>query len=153
MVGYQLNNTLSDFGSVSRGICEVDENMYLKAIVENKKIYKNGDEILSNLDDGSIVTLTGKENVSMNIWGFKPSVFGTLENKFIEFLKTEIYKPKSEMFIPSVVFEMIEEEKAKVKVLEADSPWFGVTYKEDKPIVVEKVNQLVKNGDYPEKLF
>jgi hypothetical protein len=153
MVGYQLNNTLSDFGSVSRGICEVDKNMYLKEIVENKKIYKNDDKILSNLDDGSIVTLTGKENVSMNIWGFKPSVFSTLENKFIEFLKTEIYKPKSEMFIPSVVFEMIEEEKAKVKVLEADSPWFGVTYKEDKPIVVEKVNRLVKKGEYPEKLF
>ncbi|MFW6310180.1 MAG: nucleotidyltransferase family protein [Prolixibacteraceae bacterium] len=153
MVGYKLNKTLSEFGSVSRGICEVDENQYLQKIVENKKILKRDDEIISVMDDGSEVRLTGEENVSMNIWGFKPSVFPTLENKFTEFLNTEIQKPKSEMFIPTVVFDMIDEGKAKVKVLEADSPWFGVTYKEDKPRVVEKINQLIQRGDYPEKLF
>ena len=153
MVGYKLSKTLSDFGSVSRGICKVDENNYLQEIAENKKIYKKDGEIISALDDGSEVKLTGQENASMNIWGFKPSVFSTLEDKFIEFLKAEMYKPKSEMFIPSVVFEMIDEEKAKVKVLEADSPWFGVTYKDDKPIVVEKINQLIQKGEYPEKLF
>ncbi len=153
MVGYKLNKTLSEFGSVSRGICEVDENQYLQKIVENKKILKKDDEIISVMDDGSEVRLTGEENVSMNIWGFKPSVFPTLEDKFTEFLNTEIQKPKSEMFIPSVVFDMIDDGKAKVKVLEADSPWFGVTYKEDKPLVVEKINQLIQRGDYPEKLF
>ena len=153
MVGYKLNKTLSDFGSVSRGICEVDENQYLQKIVENKKILKKEDEIISVMDDGNEVKLSGEENVSMNIWGFKPSVFETIEEKFSEFLDAEIDKPKSEMYIPSVVFDMIDEGKAKVKVLEADSPWFGVTYKEDKPVVVEKINNMVQRGDYPEKLF
>ena len=89
----------------------------------------------------------------MNIWGFKPAVFETLEKKFTGFLTTEINKPKSEMYIPTVVFEMIEEKKAEVKVLEANSPWFGVTYQEDKPFVVEKIKALIEKGDYPEKLF
>ncbi len=153
MVGYKLNKTLSDFGSVSRGICEVDDNNNLVAIVENKKIFKKGNEIISVLDDESQVKLTGNESASMNIWGFKPSVFQVLEKKFTDFLKTEITKPKSEMFIPSVVFEMIDENKASVKVLEADSPWFGVTYQEDKPLVINRINQLIEKGDYPEKLF
>lgn len=153
MVGYKLNKTLSDFGSVSRGICEVDENQYLQKIVENKKILKKDGEIISVMDDGNEVKLSGEENVSMNIWGFKPTVFATLEEKFREFLDAKINEPKSEMYIPSVVFDMIDEEKAKVKVLEADSPWFGVTYKEDKPLVVKRINQMVQRGDYPEKLF
>ena len=153
MVGYQLNQTLSDFGSVSRGICQVDNNDNLIEIVENKKIFRKENEIISVLDDGTEVKLTGNESASMNIWGFKPSVFPELENKFVEFLKNEMYKPKSEMFIPSVVFELIDEEKAKVKVLKADSPWFGVTYQEDKPRVVEKINKLIDDGDYPKKLF
>lgn len=153
MVGYQLKNTLSDFGSVSRGICDVNNSGELKKIVETTKIYKKDEQILSQNDDESTSVLTGKEVVSMNIWGFHPSVFTTLENKFIQFLKTEIGKPKSEMYIPSVVFEMIEEKTASVKVLEADSPWFGVTYKEDKPFVVEKINRLIAKGEYPKQLY
>jgi len=153
MVGYKLKNTLSDFGSVSRGICDVDENQNLVKIVETLKIFKKPEEIISVEEDGSTHLLTGDESVSMNMWGFKPSIFEILENKFVEFLKTEIDKPKSEMFIPFVVFEMIEEQLAKVKVLKADSPWFGVTYKEDKPIVVEKVNKLIEKGEYPGKLW
>ena len=153
MVGYQLKNTLSDFGSVSRGICDVNNSGELKKIVETTKIYKKGEQILAQNDDESTTVLTGKEVVSMNIWGFHPSVFTTLENKFIQFLKTEIDKPKSEMYIPTVVFEMIEEKTASVKVLEADSPWFGVTYKEDKPFVVEKINRLIAKGEYPKQLY
>ncbi len=153
MVGYKLNKTLSDFGSVSRGICEVDDNNNLIAIVENKKIFKKGNKIISVLDDESQIKLTGNESASMNIWGFKPSVFPVLETKFTGFLKTEITKPKSEMFIPSVVFEMIDENKASVKVLEAESPWFGVTYQEDKPLVINRINKLIEKGDYPEKLY
>jgi len=153
MVGYKLNKTLSDFGSVSRGICEIDKNNNLIKIVETKKIFKKDSEIISVEDDESVSRLTGDENVSMNIWGFKPSIFVTLEEKFVDFLKSEIDKPKSEMFIPSVVFEMIDEQKAEVKVLEADSPWFGVTYQEDKPLVVNKIKNLIAKGDYPEKLF
>lgn len=153
MVGYQLKNTLSEFGSVSRGICDIDQNQNLKKIVETKTIFKKGDKVISVEEDGSEILLSGNENVSMNIWGFKPSVFGTIETKFTTFLKNEMDKPKSEMYIPSVVFDMIDEKLATVKVLEADSPWFGVTYKEDKPYVVKKINELIKNGDYPKKLW
>ncbi len=153
MVGYHLNKTLSEFGSVSRGICEIDENQNLNKIVETIKILKKDDKVISVEEDGSETILTGEENVSMNIWGFKPSVFGTIEAKFTDFLKAEMHKLKSEMYIPSVVFEMIDEQKASVKVLEADSPWFGVTYKEDKPYVVEKINALIKEGEYPENLW
>ena len=153
MVGYKLKNTLSEFGSVSRGICDVDENRHLKKIVETTKILKKGNKVISIENDGSEKTLTGDENVSMNIWGFTPSVFETLEQKFSTFLSTEIDKPKSEMYIPSVVFAMIEEQLATVKVLEADSPWFGVTYKEDKPYVVQNIKSLIQLGEYPEKLY
>ncbi|MEZ5104732.1 MAG: sugar phosphate nucleotidyltransferase [Draconibacterium sp.] len=153
MVGYQLKNTLSDFGSVSRGICEVDENNNLRKIVETIKIIKRGNEIISIESDGSETQLTGLESASMNIWGFKPSVFEELEKKFIQFLSAEIDKPKSEMYIPSVVFDLINEKRATTKVLEADSPWFGVTYKEDKPFVIEKLNGLIAKGEYPKKLW
>ncbi|HKL32220.1 MAG TPA: sugar phosphate nucleotidyltransferase, partial [Tangfeifania sp.] len=111
MVGYKLNNTLSDFGSVSRGICQVNKNDELESIVETKKIFKKGDKIISEEPDGSEKELTGNETVSMNIWGFKTSIFPVLEEKFTQFLRTEIDKPKSEMYIPSVVFEMIDEGK------------------------------------------
>lgn len=153
MVGYHLNKTLSEFGSVSRGICDVDENKNLNKIVETITIIKKGDKIISVEEDKSKTLLTGEETVSMNMWGFKPSVFGTIEAKFSDFLKAEMHKQKSEMYIPSVVFEMINEQKATVKVLEADSPWFGVTYKEDKPFVVEKINRLIEKGEYPENLW
>lgn len=153
MVGYKLKYTLSDFGSVSRGICDVDANHNLNKIVETVKIIKRESEILSVESDGSEVKLTGEENTSMNIWGLKPSVFPKLEKKFTEFLKTEIEKPKSEMYIPSVIFDFIQEKSASVKVLEADSPWFGVTYQEDKPFVIEKIRKLIDAGDYPEKLW
>jgi choline kinase len=153
MVGYKQEKTLSEFGSVSRGICDVNEKQDLQKIVETIKILKKEDKVISIEEDGSETILTGNESVSMNIWGFKPSVFETIEKKFITFLKTEMDKPKSEMYIPSVVFEMIEEKLATVKVLEADSPWFGVTYKEDKPYVVDKINSLIEKGDYPENLW
>ena len=153
MVGYKLDNTLSDFGSVSRGICKTNENDQLESIVETKKIFKKEGKIISEEPDGSETLLTGDETVSMNIWGFKTSVFPILEKKFTEFLKAEMHQPKSEMYIPSVVFEMIEEEKATVKMLKTDSPWFGVTYKEDKPIVVKKIKSLIKNGDYPSEIL
>ena len=153
MVGYQLNKTLSDFGSVSRGLCDVDENDLLVKIVETTKIFKKGDAVISMEDDGRETLLTGTESASMNIWGFKPSLFATLEEKFTEFLKTEINKPKSEIYIPSVVFEIIQEGKGTVKVLKADSPWFGVTYQDDKPLVVNKINQLIEAGEYPHKLW
>ncbi len=153
MVGYQLRNTLSDHGSVSRGLCEVDKNSNLVKIVETTKIFKKGEAAYSVEEDGSEKPLTGNESASMNIWGFKPTVFATLEKRFVDFLEKEISKPKSEMFIPSVVFDLISDGEASVKVLEADSPWFGVTYKEDKPLVVNKIRNLIDAGEYPEKLW
>jgi UTP-glucose-1-phosphate uridylyltransferase len=153
MVGYKLSHTLSDYGSVSRGICDVNENDLLRKIVETTKILKKDDKIISVEPDGSEKELTGNESASMNIWGFKPSVFLILEEKFTEFLKNHINEPKSEIYIPSVVFDMIQEKKATVKVLKADSPWFGVTYKEDKPRVVAKINKLIEEGEYPKKLY
>jgi choline kinase len=153
MVGYKLSHTLSDYGSVSRGICDVDENDLLRKIVETTKILKRDGKIISIEPDGSEKELTGNESASMNIWGFKPSVFPILEEKFTDFLKNHINEPKSEIYIPSVVFDMIQEKKATVKVLKADSPWFGVTYKEDKPRVVAKINKLIEQGEYPKKLY
>jgi len=153
MVGYKLNDTLSEFGSVSRGICGEDKDNNLVKIVETLKIIKRGNEIISIENDGSETLLTGNEIASMNNWGFKPSVFEQLEKRFSQFLKTEIDKPKSEMYIPSVVFDLIDDKVATVKVLEANSPWFGVTYKEDKPFVIEKINTLIANSEYPEKLW
>ncbi|NOR76033.1 MAG: nucleotidyltransferase, partial [Draconibacterium sp.] len=119
MVGYHLNKTLSEFGSVSRGVCNVDNNQNLNKIVETLKILVKENKVISVEENGSETTLTGEERVSMNIWGFKPSLFDNLDNKFIDFLNAEIDKPKSEMLIPSVIFEMINEGKATVKVLEA----------------------------------
>lgn len=153
MVGYKLSNTLSNYGSVSRGICSVDGNNFLNKITETVKILRKNGKIISIEADGSEKELTGDESVSMNIWGFKPSVFPQLEKNFANFLKQHIHEPKSESFIPSVVADLINSKQATVKVLEADSLWFGVTYKEDKPRVVSKINELIKAGDYPEKLF
>ncbi|SHF29445.1 Nucleotidyl transferase [Mariniphaga anaerophila] len=153
MVGYKLANTLSEFGSVSRGICDVDENDSLRKIVETVKILKKDGKVISVESDGSETELTGNESASMNIWGFQPSIFPVLEAEFVTFLKNHINEPKSEVYIPSVVFDMIQAKKASVKVLKADSPWFGVTYKEDKPYVVEKINKLIEEGVYPEKLY
>ena len=153
MIGYQLKNTLSEHGSVSRGMCTVNENDNLIKIVETHNIFKKEGAAVTTAEDGSETPLTGNERVSMNFWGFHPSIFKTLESKFVQFLKTEIDKPKSEMYIPSVVFEMIEDNEAEVKVLKANSPWFGVTYKEDKPIVVNKINALIEEGVYPAKLW
>jgi len=153
MVGYQLDKTLSDFGSVSRGICETDRNKLLTKITETHKIRQEGDTIFCESENKETIEMTGKETVSMNFWGFHPSVFENTENQFIEFLKTNIQIPKSEFYIPFVVFEMIKTGQAKVEVLNADSPWFGVTYQEDKPFVIEQIRKLTNQGVYPEKLW
>jgi len=152
-IGYKLSNTLSDYGSVSRGICEVNEDGLLESIVETKKIMKKDGNIISIEPDGKEKLLTGDETVSMNIWGFKTSVFSLLKEKLSEFLSEHINEPKSEIYIPSVVFEIINEDKAMVKVLETNSRWFGVTYKEDTPFVVENIRSLIEKGEYPEEIL
>ena len=153
MVGYRLNNTLSEFGTVSRGICVTDEKNQLTKITETHKIRPEGSEILCESEDKETIKLTGLETVSMNFWGFHPSIFENIETQFIDFLSHNINQPKSEFYIPFVVFEMIKTGHISVEVLHADSPWFGVTYQEDKPFVIEQIRNLTNQGIYPEKLW
>jgi hypothetical protein len=153
MIGYKLNKTLSEFGTVSRGVCVTNDKNELTKITETHKIRKEGKRTLCESENNDSSELKGDETVSMNFWGFHPSIFKHIENQFIGFLKDNINLPKSEFYIPFVVFEMIKREQAKVKVLNADSPWFGVTYKEDKPYVIEQIRNLTDQGIYPEKLW
>ena len=153
MVGYRLNNTLSEFGSVSRGICVTDENNRLTKITETHKIRPEGGEILCESEENKTIKLTGQETVSMNFWGFHPSIFENIETQFIDFLSNQINQPKSEFYIPFVVFEMIKTGLISVEVLHAASPWFGVTYQEDKPFVIEQIQNLTDRGIYPAKLW
>lgn len=142
MVGYQLQNTLSDFGSVSRGVCVSNENRELISITEMTKIQKYPDGIKNLNDDGSFVNLTGKEPVSMNFWGFTSTFFESLEKQFVLFLEKNNQNPKSEFPIPAVVDQFIADQKAKVIVLDCDATWFGVTYQEDRPFVIQKLKEL-----------
>lgn len=142
MVGYFLKNTLSNFGSVSRGVCVTNEQSDLVNITEMTKIQRFEDGIKNSNDDGSFTYLTGNEPVSMNFWGFTPDFFTPLEKQFINFLKQHNDNPKSEFPIPAVVDQFITSKKAVVKVLECDASWFGVTYQEDKPFVMQKLKEL-----------
>jgi choline kinase len=153
MVGYQLNKTLSEFGSVSRGLCVTDDQNILTQITETHKIRPEENKILCESGDGENMELTGNEKVSMNFWGFHPSIFKNIEYQFIEFLEENLHLSKSEFYIPFVVFEMIQKKQISVEVLVADSPWFGVTYKEDKPFVTEQIQKLTNQGIYPDKLW
>ncbi len=152
MVGYLLKNTLSDHGSVSRGVCETDENGYLTDVVERTSIERKGDKVVY-VEDAQEVEVDENSIVSMNFWGFTPLFFSQLEENFIEFIKENADKLKAEFFIPLVVNNLIKNNEAKVKVLKSDAQWFGVTYKEDKPITIKQINKLIESGVYPENLW
>ena len=152
MVGYRVANTLSENGSVSRGVCATDENGYLTDVVERTKIEKVGDKIIYT-EDGVDTEVAPNSPVSMNMWGFTPEYFEYVEKAFVEFLQARGQELKSEFYIPTLVNDMIRSGKATCKVLDTTSKWFGVTYAEDRPQVVMKINNLVKEGVYPEKLF
>ena len=152
MVGYRVANTLSENGSVSRGVCATDENGYLTDVVERTKIEKVGDKIIYT-EDGVDTEIAPNSPVSMNMWGFTPEYFDYVEKAFVEFLQARGQELKSEFYIPTLVNDMIRSGKATCKVLDTTSKWFGVTYAEDRPQVVMKINNLVREGVYPEKLF
>ena len=152
MVGYRVANTLSENGSVSRGVCATDENGYLTDVVERTKIEKVGDKIIYT-EDGVDTEISPNSPVSMNMWGFTPEYFEYVEKAFVEFLHARGQELKSEFYIPTLVNDMIRSGEATCKVLDTTSKWFGVTYAEDRPQVVMKINNLVKEGVYPEKLF
>ena len=152
MVGYRVANTLSDNGTVSRGVCTTDENGLLTNVVERTKIEdKNGTIVFT--EDGVDTPLDPHTPVSMNMWGFTPEYFDYVEKAFRTFLAEHGQELKSEFYIPTLVNQLIVDGIATCKVLDTTAKWFGVTYSEDRPQVVMKINQLIKEGIYPEKLF
>ena len=153
MVGFILKNTLSDHGSVARGISQVDANNYLTHLVEMTKIERDGAGAKNTAADNTVTQLTGDEAVSMNFWGFTPALFPQIKVEFEKFLKHAGGELKSECYIPATVGDLVSAGQAKCKVLRSPDSWFGVTYREDRPQVVESIRQLVAKGDYPEKLW
>jgi len=154
MVGFILENTLTDHGHVARGVCTVDDLGNLKGIQERTKIQKFEDGAKYTEDGENWIQIPEASTVSMNTWGFTPSIFKELEGRFPKFLedsKDNILK--AEYFLPTVVDNLIDENKAKVKVLTSTEQWYGVTYKEDKPRVKEAINALIEKGIYSENLW
>ncbi len=153
MVGYKLANTLSDHGSVNRGICR-DENGLLKGVEECTEIQIEEDGVCrgENLA-GERVEISTDAIASMNFWGFTPSIIAHLQSHFTEFLKQRGEEMKSECYIPTVVDELIENGTADCRILETSSSWFGVTYPDDKAAVVASIKKLVDNGEYPANLW
>ena len=144
MVGFRLVNTLTENGYVSRGVCEI-ENGELKSVTERTKIM----DCKYTEDDGATWTSLSEDTVvSMNLWGFRPDVFEYIETGFKKFLDEKIYVPKSEYYLPTVVSERIERKEKSVKVLIAEDKWYGVTYKEDKQVVVDAIGKMVADGCY-----
>lgn len=153
MVGFVLRKTLSEFGTVARGVCRVGGDGYLEQVVELTAIARDGDRAKDTAGDGKVTILTGDEPVSMNMFGFNPQVFEKLEKHFKEFLVANGSDAKKECYIPSTVNEMLLAGEAKVKVLHSNDSWFGVTYRQDHAQVVESIRRLIQNGKYPERLW
>lgn len=153
MVGYRVQNTLSENGSVSRGVCATDANGLLTDVVERTSIEMVGNKIVFKDEEGKDVEIPANTPVSMNMWGFTPEYFEYSEEAFRQFLAEYGQELKKEFYIPTLVNDLIVSGKATCRVLDTPSKWFGVTYSEDRPQVVMKFNALMQNGTYPEKLF
>jgi len=150
MAGYRLEATLSPSGSVSRGVCEISDGGLLTGVKELTRIRREGGVLA---DEATGRVFSGGERVSLNCWGLTPAVFGGLERLFEEFLTRRIGEEKSEFFIPSAIADLIARGQANVRVLPVDSPWFGVTYREDRPIVVAALSALTLAGEYPSPVW
>jgi len=148
MVAFRLNNTLSIFGGVTRGLCTVNDGK-LETVVETDNLQQTDEGVSSDRD----IPLDGSEPVSMNMWGFTPILFDYLSEKFDEFLQKEKTELKSEFLIPNVINDLIQTDRESVHVLRSDSSWFGITYKEDKLYVVDEIQKLIDEGVYPQELF
>ena len=156
MVGYVLENTLTENGHVARGVCTVSPDGYLQEIHERTQIEKHGEDSEYTEDGGKTwVKLPKGSTVSMNMWGFTPSIFPELEKGFDAFLEEALEKNplKGEFFLPSMIEQLLQEDKATVSVLKSQDRWYGVTYREDKPVVMEAIKRLEKEGLYPENLY
>ena len=153
MAGFRLGNTLSDNGSVTRGVCHI-ENGALTGVTETHDIYKTADGAESRPEGGEVVTLNVKDLVSMNMWGLTPAFMDTLKKGFVEFLQgVKEGEIKKEYLLPEMIDQLIKAGKAKVDVLETKDTWFGVTYQEDKVSVTEAFKKLVEEGVYPSNLY
>jgi len=153
LIGYQVDRTLSDYGSVSRGVCKVNDEGNMVAINERTQVYFSKDGGVVYEEGGVETPLPNDTRVSMNFWGFTPAVFEQSEEMFREFVAANENNPKSEFFIPLVADKLIKSGIASFKVIPTGSKWFGVTYKEDKPIVQKSISDLVNSGVYPENLW
>ena len=156
LMGFQVGNTMSDYGYVSRGVCEVTPSGHMESVTERTNIYYKGegdDRKIVYEENGVETDLDPKTRVSMNFWGFTPKIFEVAQAMFPAFVEENKENLKAEFFIPSVPDYMVKHKLADFKVIPTSSKWFGVTYKEDKPIVQESISKLVADGVYPEKLF
>lgn len=153
MVGYRIDKTLSNFGSVSRGICMVNESQELVDVVERTSIERTSEGIVYREGNEQAVIIPPGSTVSMNCWGFTPSFFKHLQTGFKDFIMNNHENPKAEFYIPSVVNHLIQSGKAGVKVLSCDEQWFGMTYQEDRTLVVDSIRMLIRQGVYPQKLW
>lgn len=154
-VAYYLKNTLSDHGTVNRGVCFANENDQLESVQECIKIEKKEDGTFTYDQEGRTdnFELSDDTLVSMNFWGFVPDYFPQTEKDFVNFLAERGQELKSEYYIPTIIQKIIDEKIGEVKVIPSAESWFGVTYKEDKPIVIEKINKLIADGIYPSNLW
>ncbi|MBO5770801.1 MAG: hypothetical protein J6R23_06075 [Spirochaetales bacterium] len=152
MVGFKLENTMSDSGSVSRGICVVDKDNNLVSMEENLKILWRGDKIVSLKEDGEVF-LPRDAVCSMNFFGFTPKAFESFNRYWDEFKRASITEPKKECLLPSGASDMVVKNEGSIKVLTSNDRWFGMTYPEDKPAVVAELRKMIESGYYPEKLW
>ena len=153
IVGYKLGNTLSEHGHVNRGVCQVGPDGLLANIVETRQIEKTADGAVAPGSDGGQLHFTGNEVVSMNLWGFKPSCYSFLGMEFRNFINQKGMDPKSELDIPTSVDKFVKNGQITIRILMSNERWFGVTYREDKPFVVENINRMIKSGIYPKSIY
>ena len=153
LVGFTLSKTVSEHGSVARGVCETDADEYLTEIVERTKIFKKNGRIFYEEEDGTRIDLSPDRKVSMNLFGFTPDIFKHLDSQFEAYIAENINSAKAEFFIPYVADNLIRNKEASFKVLGTPESWFGVTYQEDRPHVLSMISGLVEKGIYPTPLW
>ncbi|MFO7862844.1 MAG: sugar phosphate nucleotidyltransferase [Salinivirgaceae bacterium] len=152
MVGYPVANTLSEHGTVNRGVCNVDDNQKLVSVTECEGISKNND-VIGYENENQFQKIPHNARVSMNMWGFSPYYFDQTETDFLAFLDEHGAEMKSEFYIPATVTNLIQSDEATVKVLDTTAKWFGVTYQEDKEQTTKRIQQMIKDGEYPQNLW
>ena len=154
MVGYTLHNTLSEYGTVNRGICEVDENNNLLKVIERTKITEQNGKVYYNVGTEEVEDEVDRNSiVSMNYWGFHPSIFEEIEKGLHNFMRKNTDNPTAEYYIPNIITDMIVNGQMNVRVIPTNDNWFGVTYKEDKPMAIESINKCIEKGIYPKDLW